>query len=150
MRSPACCIGLVMDAVPNHHVILSSGHTPSHCKDQLPVKGFPQEIKDLPTLLSVGKIGRPVSATEMLAISLAILHVIVNDDGASIVTLAPGVLIHIVRHGTVGLIPCHAAKDGHANGAFGPFLVADQLEQAVLMILVRAPQHEDVVIVAGR
>ena len=150
MRSPARRIGLVMDAVPDHHVILPSGHTPSHRKDQLPVKGFLQEVKDLPTLLVVGKIGRPVRATEMLAIPVATLHVIVNDDGASIVALALGVLFHIVSHGAVGLIPCHAAKDGHANGAFGPFLVADQLEQAVLVILVRAPQHEDVVIVAGR
>lgn len=55
-------VGLVVDSVPDHLVVHARCDTPAHSENQSPVKGFLQEVKDLPALGSVRQIGGPTGA----------------------------------------------------------------------------------------
>lgn len=56
----------------------------------------------------------------------------------AVVALASHIFIYIEFHLAVGLVSCHMPEDGWADSAFGPFFLADELNQASFVIDVRA------------
>lgn len=135
-----------MDAVPNDLVVQPSRHASTHSEDEFPLEGLLEEFKHL---IALGRV-RQVPGSRSTGIGFAVpgagVHVVINDDGAFGVAGTLEVLIARDGDFAVGLVAGHVAEDGGADGAFGPLFAADHLQEADFVELVRAAEHEDVVV----
>lgn len=81
---------------------------------------------------------------------MAIGESVVDHYGACGIAVALQVFVNVVSHLPVRLISSHMTKDGGADGAFGPLLLPDHGQQTGFVVLMRAAEHEDVLIVLSR
>ena len=143
-------VGLVVDPVPHHLVVHARGYASAHREYQFPVKGFLQEVEDLPAFGSVRQVGGSAGPREVNPVPLPRVHVVGDDDGTRMKPIALSFLVDIVAHLAVGLVPHHIPKNGRADGTFGPLFVAYELHHADLVVLVGTSQHKNIVIVLSR
>ncbi len=137
----------MVNAVPNNLVIQPCRDTPPHCKDQFAIESFFQQFEDLPPLSSVRQIGGSARTRVAFAISLSGIKLVADNNGARRVAITLQVLVDSVGHVAWRLVAHHVTEDSGADGTFGPVVLADELEQANLVVLVRAAQHEYIVVV---
>ncbi len=55
---------LVLNVIPSHHIILSTGYRGAHCEDESGIKCPLEQLKYFPTLRIIGEIGNPVGTLE--------------------------------------------------------------------------------------
>jgi hypothetical protein len=135
-----------MNSIPNHLIVQSRCHAAAHSKGQLPFKGLLQQIEDLVSFGSARKVCDARCATIVLSISLSRRKTVVDDDSSLGVTLTDHIFINIHLHAALWLVASHMSKDGGTNRAFSPMFLADHHEQAMFMVFVRAPQHQNILI----
>lgn len=135
-----------MNSIPYNLIIQSSCHWSTHCKGQFPIKALLQQLQHLMAFRCIWQITNSRCARVMLSIPLSAVHLIVDNYCAFLLSLAGHILIDSDWHFTLWLITGHFPENCGANWAFGPLLLADHAEQTLLMVPMRAIQHEDILI----
>ena len=117
----------MVDTIPHDLVVHPRRHTASHRKNQLPVEGFLKQLQDLPTLGIVGEVGDSCGSWDVLAVPRAVVHTVGDDNGLVLFEALASLIAGGDAHVTFGLVAGHVPEDGHADGALGPLLLADEL-----------------------
>lgn len=133
-------------SIPYDLIVESCGDTSSHCEDKFPIKCFLQKLKYFLPFLVVWKVGSSTCGWIMLSITSARFHVVIDNDSLAVIALALHVFIHMAFHFSFRLIPSHVSEDRRTNSTFGPFFLADELNEADLVIDMRASEHKDIIV----
>jgi hypothetical protein len=95
----------MVDAVPDGLMVEAGCDRSTNREDKSSVEGYLEQFKDFPTLWAVGEVGCSGSSSELLSISKTSVHLIVDDDGATVwVTVAAQVGLGMALDHTVRLI----------------------------------------------